>query len=230
LTIVKNYNMSQNLTFRRIIKKLSLSAFVVITFIMYALNKSSTEGNNQLGLSQPGTGAQPSEAVTSSDQSSAATSTVVPQRSNDSQSSVSANPNTLPTEAAPTPVPPTAIPPTAVLPTAVPPVVAQAPKTGTKSGQYTDGTYTGPQIDAQFGLVQVQAVIQNGKIADVQVLQYPSDRRTSVRINNVALPWLKQEVIQSQTANVDLVTGATLTSEAYEMSLQSALDQAKGTL
>jgi uncharacterized protein with FMN-binding domain len=218
---VKNQHSIQNGTFRSAIKKLSLSAFVVITFIIYALHKPSTENNNKLGLSMPATGAQPTEPLTPSDQGSAPTSTVVPQQSTNPQSAISANTNTLPTQPAPTAVPPTAVPPTAV-----PPVVAQAPTTG----KFKDGTYTGPQIDAQYGLVQVQAVIHNGKIADVQVLQYPSDRRTSVRINNVALPWLKQEVIQAQTANVDLITGATLTSEAYEMSLNSALDQAKGTL
>ena len=79
-----------------------------------------------------------------------------------------------------------------------------------------------------WGYVQVQATIQNGKISDVQFVQYPSDRRTSRSINSIADPMLQQEAIQAQSANVDIISGATLTSEGFQMSLQSALDQARG--
>jgi uncharacterized protein with FMN-binding domain len=75
-------------------------------------------------------------------------------------------------------------------------------------------------------LVQVQATVQNGKIADVQFLQYPSDRRTSQQINAFAMPYLQQEAIQAQSANVNIISGATLTSEGFAMSLQSALASA----
>lgn len=94
-------------------------------------------------------------------------------------------------------------------------------------GQYKDGTYTGAEADAFWGLVQIKAVIRNGKISDVQFLEYPSDRRTSQRINSVAMPYLKTEAMQVQNANVDIISGATLTSEAFAQSLQSALDNAK---
>ncbi|MGE5140425.1 MAG: FMN-binding protein [Rudaea sp.] len=90
-----------------------------------------------------------------------------------------------------------------------------------------DGDYTGQSVDAFYGTVQVQAVIQNGKLAEVKFLQYPNDRRTSVRINNFAIPVLTQEAVQAQNANVDIITGATLTSEAFAESLQTALDSAK---
>jgi uncharacterized protein with FMN-binding domain len=76
--------------------------------------------------------------------------------------------------------------------------------------------------------VQVKAVIQAGKIADVQFLQYPNDRRTSIRINNIAMPYLITEAIQAQSAQVDVISGATLTSQAFAQSLQSALATAKG--
>lgn len=92
---------------------------------------------------------------------------------------------------------------------------------------YKNGTYTGPQIDAYYGMVQVEAIVQNGKIADVQFLEYPSDRRTSQRINSIAMPYLQQEAVQAQSANVDMISGATLTSQAFIMSLQSALSSAK---
>ncbi len=90
-----------------------------------------------------------------------------------------------------------------------------------------DGQYTGQSVDAFYGTVQVEAVIQNGKLADVKFLQYPNDRRTSVRINDFAIPVLTQEAIQAQNANVDIITGATLTSEAFAESLQTALDSAR---
>ncbi len=95
------------------------------------------------------------------------------------------------------------------------------------STTYKNGTYTGPQVDAYYGTVQVEAIVQNGKIADVQFLQYPQDRRTSQRINSYAVPYLQQEAVQAQSANVDMISGATLTSQAFIMSLQSALSSAK---
>jgi uncharacterized protein with FMN-binding domain len=95
-------------------------------------------------------------------------------------------------------------------------------------GQYKNGTYTGPTVNAFYGFVQVKVSIQNGKIANVQFVKYPNDRRTSVRINSVAMPYLQTEAIQAQSANVDVISGATLTSEAFMESLQSALDSAKG--
>lgn len=99
------------------------------------------------------------------------------------------------------------------------------PPASTASG-YKNGTYTGPAIDVNYGLVQVEAIIQSGKIAQVQFLQYPNDRRTSQQINAIAMPWLQQEAIQAQSANVDIISGATLTSEGFAMSLQSALASA----
>ncbi len=62
----------------------------------------------------------------------------------------------------------------------------------------------------------------------VQFLQYPNERSTSVRINSFADPQLEQEAIQAQSANVNIVTGATLTSEGFQQSLQATLGQAKG--
>ena len=94
---------------------------------------------------------------------------------------------------------------------------------------YKDGTYTGPQVDAYYGLVEVQVKIQQGKIADVQFLQYPNDRNTSVRINSIAMPYLQQEALQAQNAQVNIISGATLTSEGFMMSLDAALKTAKNS-
>lgn len=99
--------------------------------------------------------------------------------------------------------------------------------TGTSSSLYKDGTYTGSIADAQWGNLQVQAIIQHGKITDVPFLQYPNDRNRSVRINTNADPQLTSEAIQAQSANVDIITGATDSSEAFIQSLSDALAKAK---
>lgn len=93
-------------------------------------------------------------------------------------------------------------------------------------GKYKNGTYTGSVADAFYGNLQVRVTISSGNITDVQFLQYPSDRSTSVYINSQAMPLLKQEAIQAQGANVSGVSGASASSQAFVQSLQSALSQA----
>jgi uncharacterized protein with FMN-binding domain len=94
-------------------------------------------------------------------------------------------------------------------------------------GEYKDGSYNGSVEDAFYGNLQVAATIQNGKLADIQFPQYPSDNRRSQQISNTALPILKQEAISAQSANVDVVSGATQVSEAFQQSLATALALAK---
>jgi len=93
------------------------------------------------------------------------------------------------------------------------------------SSSYADGTYTGSQANAFFGVVQVQATIKGGRITDVQVLSHPTGHHSD-QVNAAAVPVLTQEAISAQSANVQVVSGATLTSEAFMQSLQSALSQA----
>lgn len=99
--------------------------------------------------------------------------------------------------------------------------------TATTGSVYKNGTYVGNVADAQWGYVQVKAVIQGGKIANVQWVQYPSDRQRSVEINSYADPQLTTEAIQAQSAQVDIVTGATDSSIAFMESLGNALSQAQ---
>lgn len=94
-------------------------------------------------------------------------------------------------------------------------------------GLYRNGSYNGDSVDAYFGNVQVEAIVSGGKLADVKILTYPSDRSTSLHINNSALPKLVQEAIASQSAQVDIVSGATQTSQGFQASLASALAKAK---
>jgi uncharacterized protein with FMN-binding domain len=97
----------------------------------------------------------------------------------------------------------------------------------TTTSAYKDGQYTGTAADAYYGYIQVQATVQGGKLTDVQFLQYPNDRRNSVEINSQAMPQLKQEAIQAQSAHVNTITGATDTSQAFVESLSAALTAAK---
>jgi uncharacterized protein with FMN-binding domain len=94
-------------------------------------------------------------------------------------------------------------------------------------GKYKNGNYTGSVQDAFYGNLQVQAVISGGRITDVLFLQYPNDNRTSQYVNSQADPMLKQEAIQAQSAQVDIISGASASSQAFQASLADALAQAK---
>ncbi|MFL6106000.1 MAG: FMN-binding protein [Marmoricola sp.] len=84
---------------------------------------------------------------------------------------------------------------------------------------------TGTVASTRWGPVQVQLTVASGKITKVSVLQYPSGNGRDQEINSYALPILTQETIDAQSANIDMVSGATVTSDGYLQSLQSALDQ-----
>ena len=92
---------------------------------------------------------------------------------------------------------------------------------------YKDGTYTGTSADAVYGYIQVRVTVSGGKLTNVEFLDHPQDRRTSQQINDQAMPILKQQAIQVQTAQVDGVSGATDTSQAFIQSIGDALSQAK---
>ncbi|MEV4703032.1 FMN-binding protein [Actinoplanes sp. NPDC049316] len=98
---------------------------------------------------------------------------------------------------------------------------------GTTFGTSSGGkTYTGAVASTRWGDVQVAITVANGKITDVAVPVYPSENGRDREINAYALPVLKQETLAAQSASIDTVSGATVTSEGYLQSLQSALDAA----
>jgi uncharacterized protein with FMN-binding domain len=78
----------------------------------------------------------------------------------------------------------------------------------------------------RFGPVQVQVTIAGGKITDVTALQLPFDHPRSAEISGIVEPMLRSEALAAQSAQIDLISGATYTSDAYAQSLQAALDQA----
>ena len=87
-------------------------------------------------------------------------------------------------------------------------------------------TVTGAVASTQWGPVQVQLTISGKTITKVAVVQYPNGNPRDAEINSQALPILMQETTSAQNANIDMVSGATVTSTGYLQSLQSALDQA----
>ncbi len=94
-------------------------------------------------------------------------------------------------------------------------------------GVYRDGVYNGISADAFYGRVEVVATISRGRIVGVEFLDHPKDASTSREISARAMPMLQTEAIIAQSANVDIVSGATETSLAFRESLASALLKAK---
>jgi uncharacterized protein with FMN-binding domain len=99
--------------------------------------------------------------------------------------------------------------------------VAAAPSTAA-----TSKTVTGTVAQTRWGPVQVQLTIASKKITNVAVVQYPNSNGRDQEINAQALPILIQETLTKQNASIDMVSGATYTSDGYLQSLQSALDKA----
>ena len=130
-------------------------------------------------------------------------------------------------------------------------VVAQAPSTAGRSGSTDPGTaagsgstsgssgsssgsgssssattYTGDAVSTRFGDVQVQITVANGKITKAEVTQVPWSNGRDQEINSYAVPILNSEAVDAQSSTIDMVSGATFTSQGYIGSLQSAIDQA----
>lgn len=91
---------------------------------------------------------------------------------------------------------------------------------------YKNGSFSGSVNSAYYGNVQVQVSIAKGKIVNVSYLQYPNTDTTSVYIAKGVLPYLLKEVISAQSAQINTITGATFTSQAFIKSLAAALNKA----
>lgn len=178
-------------------KQMALVACTMLGVVFYSYEQRSNGGPPPLSL--------PPHTVTSSQTS----------------------PSPTPTNSAPPTVPPSPSPTPSVSSSATPtPTPTPTPVPTASSGQYKNGTYTGSSVFVLYGNVQVQVSIQNGKIAQVQVLQYPNSHQYSVYVSQQAIPYLQQESIQAQNAQISIVSGATATSEGFIQSLSNALGQA----
>ncbi|BCJ40290.1 FMN-binding protein [Actinoplanes ianthinogenes] len=87
-------------------------------------------------------------------------------------------------------------------------------------------TYTGSAVSTRWGDVQVAITVADGRITSVSVPVYPNENGRDQQINARAIPALVQETLDAQSADIDTVSGATVTSDGYLQSLQSALDAA----
>lgn len=124
----------------------------------------------------------------------------------------------------------TATPPAAIgsrSTTAPAPSPSTAGSAGSTTPQPATRTVTGDPADTRYGPVQVRITMTGGRLAAVTAVEYPVDSPRDQEINASAIPALAQEVIAADSADVDLISGATFTSEGYLQSLQSALDKAK---
>lgn len=86
--------------------------------------------------------------------------------------------------------------------------------------------YAGPTVNMRWGPVKVTVYIKGNKITNVKATVSPDTNRSQM-LDDMSLPILKQEVLQAQSASIDTVSGATMTSGAYIKSLQKALKAAK---
>ncbi|MFA1550256.1 FMN-binding protein [Actinomadura chokoriensis] len=105
------------------------------------------------------------------------------------------------------------------------------PETSGQGGDGTapaaNGTFKGQSVDTEYGPVQVEITMSNGRLTAVRVLSAPSEDGRDREISAFSLPKLTKQAIAAGSANIDTVSGATYTSEGYITSLQSALDSAR---
>jgi uncharacterized protein with FMN-binding domain len=127
-----------------------------------------------------------------------------------------------------------ALPVAAARPRATAPAASAPAKTpsagpsaaATPSAPAAATTYLGPATDTRWGIVQVQVTVTGGKVTDSQAVQVPNGNGRDDEINSVAVPILNSEVLAAQSAQIDTVSGATVTSDGYVTSLQGALSAA----
>jgi uncharacterized protein with FMN-binding domain len=92
---------------------------------------------------------------------------------------------------------------------------------------YIDGDYTGEPVDSDFGPVQVEVIVQEGKLTDIKFLEIPDHRRRSAEISEAAIPILVQEAIQAQGPRIDVISQATYTTITFANALYNALSKAE---
>lgn len=96
---------------------------------------------------------------------------------------------------------------------------------GSSTNSSASGTYDGAVVNTRYGTVQVEITVKAGKVVSATALELPVGGRSAM-ISNYVAPILSSEALTAQSASIDIVSGATYTSDAYAQSLQAALDQA----
>ena len=91
------------------------------------------------------------------------------------------------------------------------------------SAAMTDGTYTGVG-QGKNGEVTVELQVASGKLAQVRVVKHVE----TPGISDAALTKFPQSIVDAQSLNVDVVSGATLTSEGIRLAVADAIRKAGG--
>lgn len=118
----------------------------------------------------------------------------------------------------------TAAAPTTTTPTTTAAKATAAPKK--KKTSTAAKTVTGAVVETRYGPVQVRVTVKGGRITAAAAVQYPYGDSRSAQISSYAIPTLNQEAVAAGSASIDMVSGASYTSDGYLQSLQSALTAA----
>ena len=186
-----------------------LGAVMAITPPQFSSNESLAIGGGAMASSTPTAVATAVESPTPAATKTKATSTKKATASKSAKPAVTASSNS--NSGAVVTADPT---PTATKTTAAPAPVSKG----------LTGTFTGPTVNVNYGNVQVQITVKDGKIVDATALQAPSGRND--RWTNMALPILKKQTLAAQSAAIQGASGASYTSYGWYTSLQGALAKA----
>ena len=104
------------------------------------------------------------------------------------------------------------------------PTPTQTKASATPVAKSASGTFIGDSVNVRYGFVQVKITVENGKITDAQAVQAPSGRND--RWTQMAVPILRQQTLQAQSAHINGASGASFTSYGWYTSLVSALAKA----
>ncbi|MDX6287132.1 MAG: hypothetical protein QOG53_2617 [Frankiales bacterium] len=117
--------------------------------------------------------------------------------------------------------------PAALAPTTPGPTSTAAPNASASPSRPSSApqTATGAVIQTKYGPVQVRVTMTGNRLTDVEAIQLPTGDRRDIQISNYSVPQLRAEALAAQSAHINVISGATYTSDGYAQSLQSALDQ-----
>lgn len=118
---------------------------------------------------------------------------------------------------------PTSASPSQASPSSTSPSSATGSSGGASSGTRTA---TGDSVDTRWGPVQVRITVTDGKVTKAEAVNYPLNNGRDQEINSYAIPALNQEAVAAGSDKIDMISGATYTSQGYIGSLQSALSKA----
>ena len=113
--------------------------------------------------------------------------------------------------------------PSAPTTTAPPPPSSSTPSTSAPS---TPQVFTGSDVPYRYGDVQIAITVSGGKVTKIAFPQESATDPRSQSINSQAIPILTQEALAAQSVRIDVVSGATYTSDAFGQAFQTALTKA----